>query len=149
VRNNDATSRLSWREFLLVNEAERELDGLSVGLSPAQYYILRFHDKCTPTRMLKAFVSIIISTLSAVVIAAIPSVYAAKCLFQGQVEEEDSISWSDLVTEHPTYVTKIWSVGTSIVLASIGVIAAVLAYRKWSKRRTLRRAYERLNGNTL
>ena len=98
VRNNDTRS-LSWTEFQLIQEAERQVEHQRLGLSPHEYYTGPFpiSSPCRPCSVILCLV------LVSIVLASFPSVYATKYLLQLNTH---TTAW-DVIQVYPAYFTKV------------------------------------------
>ena len=96
VRNNDTRS-LSWTEFQLIQEAERQVEHQRLGLLPHEYYTGPFpiSSSCQPCSVILCLV------LVSILLASFPSVYATKYLLQ-----LNTTAW-DVIQVYPAYFTKV------------------------------------------
>ena len=97
MRNNDAHS-LSWTEFLLIQQAERQVEHQRIGLTPQEYYTRPFLSFSS----YRASIVIFCIVISSIILASFPSAYATKYLLQ-----MDNRSAWDVVYVQPAYFTKV------------------------------------------
>ena len=98
VRNDDSRS-LSWTEFQLIQEAEKQVEHQRLGLSPHEYYTGPFSisSSCRPCSV------ILCLFLVSILLASFPSVYATKYLLQLNTH---TTAW-DVIQVYPAYFTKV------------------------------------------
>ena len=100
VRNDDRS--LSWREFLLVQEAEQYMEDQRIGLSAEEYFLGQFAPKWSLTRLFKYLLIFIATFLFAAGLACLPSFYVAKHLLKMEKEP-----LSTVMKVHPMFMTKV------------------------------------------
>merc|ERR1712080_473543 len=132
IVNNERTSllSLSWRDYLLVSEAERELGSQdSMGLTLAEFYV-RPLVTCSLGTVARFITMSFVWFAVSMVLASVPSLYTAKYLLGA----DDATPWV-VISSHPFYITKVWAFGTLIILGAVVFVMLLYYGRKWQKKR--------------
>ena len=104
IVNNEDESSLSWRQYLLVSEAERELESEdNMGLTPAEFYVRPYNFSCSLGKFARKAAILFSLVAASGVVASLPSFYTAKYLLKS---EAMSSPW-DVFSRHPLYIIKV------------------------------------------